>query len=457
MKRYRIALAILLISFITSQCQQSPEKTDKKGLPAEVVETIERRIEEGLTPSIALAIIDSSGVQYFNFGKTAKNGQEIDENTIYEIGSITKVFTGIILAQQVLEGDLKMEDDINSYLPENFKIPVMGDAVITFGNLTDHTSGLPRMPDNFHPANPNNPYADYTVDQMYEFISHYQPLRTVGAAYEYSNIGLGLLGHLLAMNNNSTYEELMVQKIANPLNMNDTRVELTQRMNDNLALGHSGGKVVENWDIPALAGAGAIRSSSSDMAKFISANLGYVNTSLLKAMELSHQIRHDKAGEMSIAMAWHIRKGNKGDIICHGGGTGGYRTFIGFVKETGKGVVLFTNSSEGADDVGYYLLDSGSRLVRFKSDAVDIPKSLLEQYVGLYALRPELKINITREGKQLFGQATGQDRFGIYPENDTVFYLTVVDAKIAFHFEKDAVESLTLIQGGQEIPGKKIQ
>ena len=174
-------------------------------------------------------------------------------------------------------------------------------------------------------------------------------------------------------------------------------------------------------------------------------------------MELSHQIRHDKAGGMSMAMAWHIMKGEKGDIICHGGGTGGYRTFIGFVKETGKGVVLFTNSSEGADDIGFYLLDSGAELARFKSDAADVPKSTLEQYVGLYELRPELKINISREGKQLFGQATGQDRFGMYPENDTLFYLTVVDAKISFQLEKGAVQSLTLFQDGQEALGMKIE
>jgi len=457
MKRYRSALIILLISFVTLQCQLSPEKTDKKGLPAEVVETIERRIEEGLTPSIALAIIDSSGVKFFNFGKTAKNGQEVDENTIYEIGSISKVFTGILLAQQVLDGDLKLEDEINNFLPDDIKVPVMGDTEITFGNLTDHTSGFPRMSNNFSPSNPQNPYADYTVDQMYEYISNYQAVRTVGSEYEYSNLAQGLLGHLLAMNKGRTYEDLMVQTIAYPLEMKNTRIELTQRMKENLALGHSEGKVVENWDIPTLAGAGAIRSSTSDMAKFISANLGYMNSSLMEAMELSHQIRHDKAGETSIAMAWHIMKGDMGDVICHGGGTGGYRTFIGFVKETGKGVVLLSNSSEGADDIGYYLLDSGSKLAKFKSDAVDIPKSILEQYVGLYELQPELKINITREGKQLFGQATGQDRFGIYPENDTVFYLTVVDAKISFQLEKGAVESLTLFQGGQEMLGMKIE
>jgi len=457
MKRHRSTLIILLICFVTSQCQHIPETKDVIGLPAEVVESIERRIAEGLTPSIALAVIDSSGVEFFNFGKTAKNGQEVDENTIYEIGSITKVFTGILLAQQVLDGELKLEDEINNYLPDDIIVPVMGDKEITFGNLTDHTSGFPRMASNFSPSNHQNPYADYTVDQMYEYISNYQAVRTVGSEYEYSNLAQGLLGHLLAMNKACTYEELMVQTIADPLEMKDTRIYLTQRMNENLALGYSGGRHVENWDIPTLAGAGAIRSSTSDMANFISANLGYLSSPLIKAMELSHQIRHDMAGESSIAMGWHINKGNKGDIICHGGGTGGYRTFVGFVKETGKGVVLFTNSSEGADDIGFYLLGSGSGLAKFKSDAVDIPKSTLEQYVGLYEMRPDFFITISKEGKQLFGRATGQERFGMFPENDTVFYLTVVEAKISFQHEKGAVESLTLFQGGQEMLGKKIE
>ncbi|MCB0494116.1 MAG: serine hydrolase [Cyclobacteriaceae bacterium] len=459
MKHYSIALIILLLSFVTFQCQNSSEKTDKEPLPTEVVATIEKRIEEGITPSIALVIIDSSGVRYFNFGKTTQNGKDIDEYTIYEIGSISKAFTALLLAQQVLDGDIKLEDKVNDFLPNDITIPVMGDAEITFGNLTDHTSGLPRMPGNFAPANPNNPYADYTVEQMYEAISKYQPVRTVGSEYEYSNLAQGLLGHLLAMNKNTTYEDLMVQTIADPLQMNDTRIEFTESMKENLALGHSDGKVVENWDLPTLAGAGAIRSSTSDMAKFISAQLGYVDTPLLAAMELTHKARHNKAGETSVAMAWHIKKGESGDVIWHNGGTGGYRTFAGFVKETGKGVVLLSNSSAGADDIGFHLLDPGSKLadLKFKSDAVEIPESTLAQYVGIYEVSPEFKITVTKEGNQLFGQATGQERFGIYPENDTTFFLTVVKAKIVFQLEDDTVESLILFQGGQEILGKKIE
>ncbi|MEQ8811421.1 MAG: serine hydrolase domain-containing protein, partial [Imperialibacter sp.] len=358
MKQLRIVFAFLLVGVVSYQCTDKSNKVTTDGLPPEVVATIEKRIQNGQMPSMALAVIDSSGVKYYNFGKTTLDGKPVDENTIYEIGSISKVFTAILLAQQVLGGEVKLEDEINDYLPDTVQVPVMGDAPITFGNLTDHTSGIPRMPANFAPANPNNPYADYTVQQMYEFISNYQPSRTVGSEYEYSNLAQGLLGHLLAQNKNTTYEALMVATIADPLGMNDTRIAFTETMKQNLALGHTGPYVVENWDIPTLAGAGAIRSSTSDMAKFISANLGYVDTPLRAAMDMSHTMRHDKAGGMQVGMGWHIKNGSEGDVIWHNGGTGGYRTFAGFVKETGKGVVLLTNSSTGADDIGFNLLDS---------------------------------------------------------------------------------------------------
>ncbi len=450
---------VLFLATVGCRCQHDHQPKKGGSLPIEVVQKIERLISEGITPSVALATIDSSGVQYFNFGKTTFEGTEVDKNTVYEIGSISKVFTSILLAKKVLEDDLKLNDEISTLLPDSVIVPIIGDVEITLGNLSDHTSGLPRMPMNFKPANPNNPYADYTVNQLYDFIATYEPVRSVGSEYEYSNLAVGLLGHLLAVKDNITYENLMVRDIAEPLKMNDTRIEFTKGMKDRLASGHSGGAIVENWDIPTLAGAGAIRSSTSDMAKFISCNLGYIDTPLREAMEFSHKPRHQKAGTMSVAMGWHIKKGEKGNVIWHNGGTGGYRAFAGFVKETGKGIVLLTNSTTGLDDIGFYLLDPGSQLIdrKFKNDAVELPENTLEKYVGVYELLPEFKITVSRKGTQLFTQATGQGKIEIYAESETIFFPTVVEAKLSFQIKDGIVESLTLFQGGQEIIGKKIE
>ena len=128
-------------------------------------------------------------------------------------------------------------------------------------------------------------------------------------------------------------------------------------MKKNLAIGHSDYEEVSNWDIPTLAGAGGIRSSVHDLLIFLAANIGLTPTSLRSAMDKSHAVRHAKAGEVRVGLGWHIRKGKNGDIISHSGGTGGYRTFAGFVKETQKGVVVFTNSTAGVDDIGMSLLN----------------------------------------------------------------------------------------------------
>ena len=459
MRKYKIILAFILLAFVNYKCQNKSKQLFNKNLPVKVVEAIEKRIEEGFNPSISLALIDSSGVQYFNFGKTAHDGREVNRNTIYEIGSISKVFTGILLAQQVLDDELKLDDEVNAFLPDSIKIPVMGDKEITFGNLSDHTSGLPRMPDNFEPANLNNPYSDYTVEQIYDFISNYTPIRTVGSEYEYSNLAQGLLGNLLARNKNTSYEELMVKTIAGPLELKDTRIVLTEKMNENLALGHSGGHIVENWDIPTLAGAGGIRSSTFDMAKFISANLGYTNTELTKTMELTHKVRHHKAGEMSVGLGWHIKEGTIGDIIWHSGATGGYRAFVGFVKESGKGVVLLSNSTNGADDIGLNLLNPESNLadLKFKSDAIELPEHILERYIGVYAIESDFLITITLEESQLFAQGTGQEKSPIYPESNTKFFAPVDGIEISFQSKEQLVKSLIVIQDGQKVPAKKIK
>ncbi len=169
------------------------------GLPAEVRGSIVNRIEAGRNVGIVIGIIDSSGSRYYGFGRVLlPDGAAPDEHTVFEIGSVTKVFTTTILADMVVRGDIRLTDPITEYLPPTVSAPSGNDRQITLADLATHTSGLPRLPSNLIPADTANPYADYTVDQMYSFLSGYTLLRDVGAEFEYSNFGMGLLGHLLA-------------------------------------------------------------------------------------------------------------------------------------------------------------------------------------------------------------------------------------------------------------------
>ena len=362
----------VLILFVGCQKQSTDD------LPANVVQSIQNRIDNGITPSIVVGVIDNKGPRYYCFGKKSLTDSAVNEHTIYEIGSISKVFTGILLAHQSEAGKVDINDPAQKYLPSTVQIPKRGGKEITLGNLSDHTSGLPRMPDNFDPKDFSNPYADYTVEQMYAFLSGYQLPRDVGAEYEYSNLAQGLLGHILALNAGTSYEDLMISTIAGPLGMNETKIVFDENMKKNLAIGHSGGREVSNWDIPTLAGAGGIRSSVYDMLKFLAANIGLTQTPLRSAMDKSHETRHFKAGEARVGLAWHISKGKSGDVIWHNGGTGGYRTFAGFVKETQKGVVVFTNSTEGADDIGFKLLNPGAMLNPVKASIVPTFRKILD-------------------------------------------------------------------------------
>jgi CubicO group peptidase (beta-lactamase class C family) len=354
-----IWLAVITIVFTNCSIQ-----TDS--LPEDVTQNIQKRIEYGLNGAIAIGIIDQDGIRYYNFGSRDSSGAEVNEHSIFEIGSISKTFTATLLADQILNGSLNSDDLVNELLPDSVKVPVLGNQYVTLGHLSDHTSGLPNMPLNFNPANPNNPFADYTVPQMYEFVSSYTPTREVGAEFEYSNLAVGLLGHVLSLHAGKTYEELITEVISVPLEMDETKITFDEQMKNNLAVGRDEfGRSAENWDLPTLTGAGAIRSSTSDMIKYLSAQLGFTDTPLKHAFELTHRKRHEKypvkEGDDPIRMGlgWIIVTKPDSDNYWHNGGTGGYRTYTSFNKTMQKGVIVLATGDDPSD-IGTYLMYSDS-------------------------------------------------------------------------------------------------
>lgn len=337
----------------------------------EVKESIKERIDNGESVGMVVGFIDSRGKrEYFSHGSMDLSGdRSLDENSIYEIGSITKVFTCIALADMVLEGEIGLDDPAEKYLPETVHLPGRNGAKMTLAHLAAHTSGIARMPNNFHPADPGNPYADYSVENMYEFLSGYTLNRDIGETYEYSNLGMGLLGHILSLRAGMDYERLIVERVCRVLGMKNTGIVLTEKMKRNLAKGHALGKEVPNWDIPTLAGAGALRSDAKDMLVFLAANIGIKRSRLSQAMEMTHEARVDAGRNMKVGLGWHILDNGRTEIIWHNGGTGGYRTFCGFIKEKKIGVVVLSNTNISADDIGFHLLDDSYGLKKAQKQA----------------------------------------------------------------------------------------
>jgi CubicO group peptidase (beta-lactamase class C family) len=273
-----------------------------------------------------------------------------------------------------------------------------------------------------------------------------------------------LLGHILSLVTNMSYEDMERQRVWAPLGMTNTAITFTPWMTSHLALGHDEqGRVVSNWDIPALAGAGVIRSTTSDMLKFLDANLHPERGALGRAMALAHEERA-RAGNMMIGLNWHMLHAGADTIVWHNGGTGGYRTFIGFEPSRKTGVVVMTNTGgAGADDIGFHLLDPALPLAPppappKQRTAIELPNDVLARYVGSYQLAPNFILEVTLKDGALWVHPTNQQVFRLWPESETSFFLKEVDAQLSFVRDaQGAVTAAVLHQNGQDAAAPRVR
>ena len=286
-------------------------------------------IENAKTKGLSIGTYQNGNVAFYNFGICSdENPVAPTEQSIYEIGSITKTFTTAVLAQMVAEGKVQYDDPVAKYLPEEV-VNWSSDVEITLEELATHSSSLPRMPSNFLKRamfSPGNPYKDYTVEDMYDFLKEFEPKAKTERKSDYSNLGMGLLGHILAMVEEVTYEAMVQKRIFQPLGMDASVIEITEGQ---MIQGHDGsGSPTSQWDLPTLAGAGAIRSNTIDMMKYLEANITEQHPYVL-----THAPKKELSDFQKIGLAW-ISQNNDGQAFhWHNGGTGGFRTFTGFSKE----------------------------------------------------------------------------------------------------------------------------
>jgi len=425
-------------------------------------ETIKQLVEHSIAKKkavgVSIAIIEDNKVEYLNFGLINKNKrQSTTSNNLFEIGSISKTFTSMALASMVKEGKVKLDDPVQKYLPSTVKVPARNGKVITLLSLANHTSALPRLPNNMPFGDPTDPYADYTVELMYEFLNGYELTRDIGEQLEYSNLAVGLLGHVLGLIDNKTYGQVIKNRVLNPLSMSDTFITVPESHASLFSDGHGADlNKAKHWQLPTLAGAGAIISNLTDMAKYLKANLN--QKPLNKVVSLTHQqttelgIKGPKVG-----LAWFIAEHKNGTYLWHNGGTGGFRSFIGFDKENNKGIVILENTSNGMDTLGNaYLTGTLDKLKSDTFNVIEVESAKLKLLNGHFELMPGFAIHVTNQESQLFIQATGQGRIPLTAKSELEFINVQVQAKIVFDVDdKGQAISLTLFQAGQELKGTK--
>ncbi len=439
---------------------EPPPPPKKQTFEAEAAALVAPLIDGEWMKGASVALIVGDDTFFYGYGvRSAQTKEPPTPDTVFEIGSVTKAFTSLLLADAVGRVQVNFEDPVAKLLPEGTIVPSFEDRPITLEHLATHSSGLPRMPTNFAPIDMANPFADYSIDLMYKFLATHSLRRAPGSRYEYSNLGTGLLGHALALRAGESYEQLVVDHICKPLGMTSTVITLTDEHRANLALGHDGeGKQVSNWDIPALAGAGAFRSTARDMATFVKANIALSHRELGPAMKLAQQPRFDAdANGGKVGLAWHIEPGG---VIWHNGQTGGYHSYIAFDRDKRIGVVVLANTSTSlADALGKALL----RMLGGESYALELPttvhlsEDVLARYVGTYQMSSTFVISVVREGDKLFAQATGQPRFRLYASSERTFYLRVIDAQITFEVSDGGqTTGIVLHQDGQDFKGPRL-
>ncbi|MBX9791680.1 MAG: beta-lactamase family protein [Pirellulales bacterium] len=427
-----------------------------------------------------------AATRWFFFGHVDDAGPRVpDRHTLFEIGSVSKTFTALLLADMVERGEVALDDPVQKYLPADVPTTSRDGKPITLVQLATHTSGLPRMPTNFTPTDMANPYADYDEQDLYEYFKKARRLREPGGKPAYSNLGMGLLGHVLSLAAGKPYEQLLEERICQPLGMTRTRIALDDALRADLAQAHDGdGAAVKPWDLNVLAGAGGIRSDVEDMLTYTAAQLALVDTPLAKAIALTQERRVDSgAGEGAVALAWHILP--DGHTIMHNGQTGGYHSIVALRPDLRLGVVALASTAwQGVDLVGYGLLamlqgrKPGPLPYRHMAT---LSGEALDRFVGKYQMTgiPAV-MTIRRDGEKLFAQLSGQPEVRVYAASEKELFYRVVEARMEFgavaseagadgtakpESAKPDTESansgpyagFVLFQNGQRVPARRVE
>jgi CubicO group peptidase (beta-lactamase class C family) len=314
-------------------------------------------IQKSTTVGLSIGIIKDGKTTLYQYGETIRGYKKLpNEDNFFEIGSVTKTFTATLLAYYLNAGKVKLTDPITKFLPDSVAAnPAL--KGITLVQLSNHTSGLPRLPDNLieHATDALNPYKDYTASLMYSYLKSCKLGSKPGEQYLYSNLGVGLLGSILETISGSRFNQMVHDIITQPLNMQSTSQYLTPLLMPRfMAEYNAGGQATPAWDFDVLAPCGALRSTLSDLLIYTKANMHPANDELSKAMILAHKITFNK--DVKIGLAWYTITVNGVDYIFHNGGTNGSSSFLAFNADKNIGIVILSNAAESTDAVGMGIL-----------------------------------------------------------------------------------------------------
>ncbi len=424
---------------------------------------VEPYLSHNKVNAVSVGVISNGVVWTQHYGTLAGKGTPApDDKTLYEIGSISKVFTSLLLADAVNSGRLKLDDSISVIMKElGEQNPKVGNG-ITFQHLSLHNSGLPVMPLNIKPADPANPFADYDRELLNQYLLKAKPARKPGEGYEYSNLAAGLLGDLLARQAGVNYETLLNQKLTEPLKLTDTGITLSTEQAQRFAPPHNAAMLPDKaWDFDSLAGCGAIRSNVHDMLLFAKASLDPPDGEVGKAIDLAwKQHKPSEDGHLAMGLGWMIA----GDRTTrwHNGQTGGYQSMLLINRPLKSATVLLCNTAgSGVDGLAEQIFQTIVGLnvqpKNFEKEFEVDPK-VAQRLAGKYELAPGVVVTIQIKKGRMMAQLTGQQFLAVIPKSETEWKFQLVDATLKFELPKTGNSTkVTLHQAGRVMPCPRIQ
>ena len=426
---------------------------------------VENRVADGLS----IGYLEGEHWGIVHLGTANQDKQTADFRTVYEIGSVSKVFTSLLLADAVVRGEIDLDAAAQVANPAGIQFPSYNDTPITWLDLSTHRSGLPRLPTNFQPTDMVNPYRNYDSKEAAAFLKEYELPRKPGESQEYSNFATSVLGYLVAQKAGESYEQLLQERIAEPLGMDDCTISLSSDQKKRLAQPHSKfGSPTSRWTFADLPGAGGISASMRDMMRFAKAQLDPPSGKLGEAIELAWKQHGDAdASGAAMGLGWMIA--GDGQTRWHNGQTGGSRSALFINRELKCAVIVLCNTSldTGVDELAMKLVlkAAGQEVeqepvmaTEEEQDDVEIDAKLRSRLVGRYQLAPELIFDVNDEDGHLMVSVTNQPTMEVFPDSATQWSPRGFDAQLEFKLGKTGpATKLILHQNGNRQSARRIE
>lgn len=419
---------------------------------------------------IVVGVVGPEGRRIISYGRrNADDTGPLDGDTVFEIASVTKVFTALLLADMVERKEVALADPVAKYLPADFKVPEHNRRAITLVDLATHTSGLPFMPENA-PALNDPAAAKYSTADLKQYLASYQIKRDIGAEWDYSNLGYWLLSEALSSRAELGYEDLVRTRVLAPLKLTNTDFALSPKMKGNLAVGHDAAlqpaPIVSALGVYSIMPAGGgLYSTVNDLSALLAVAMGYEHSLLAPAMKLAVNTRRSVQSGNEQGLGWNIFGTDNDQVVFRDGSSFGYASAIAYDAKKRVGVVVLTNRVGDVGDIARHLLRPDFPLAKqtnTKHTEIKVDTALLDKYAGRYEAKGEGIFTVAREADFVTIESPadwGLPKLRIRPESRRDFFASELPLRVTFNIDNDGRPSGLLIyppRGQKAVPALRI-